>query len=69
MNLPYFGHTGDALIKKYIKTLKRNIRDEGKVAFVVSYATIKISFYTNTKDRQDRSIHKIPPLDRRFDSP
>ena len=54
MNLPYLGNAGDLLVKKCIKTLKRNIRKETKVAFVVSYATTKVSFYTNTKDRIDK---------------
>ena len=45
------------LIKKCIKTLKKNTKKDGRVTFVVIHNTTKLSFYTNTKDRIDKLAH------------
>ena len=54
LNLPYFGRAGEMLVKKYIRTLKKNIKKDVRVTFVVTFNTIKLSFYTNTKYRIDK---------------
>ena len=51
INLPYMGNAGEELIKSCIKKLKRNIRKEVQVKFVVTYNTTKLTFFTNMKDR------------------
>ena len=42
------------LVKKCIRTLKKNIKKDVRITFVVTYNTTKLSFYTNTKDRIDK---------------
>ena len=39
------------LVKKYIRTSKKNIKKDVRVTFIVTYNTTKLSFYTITKDR------------------
>ena len=51
INLPYMGYAGKQLVRSCIKKLKRNIRKEVQVKFVVTYNTTKLSFFTNSKDR------------------
>ena len=41
-------------VKKCIRSLKRNIKKDVRVTFVVTYKTTKLSFYTSTKDRIDK---------------
>ena len=41
LNLPYFGRTGEILVKKCIRTLKKNIKKDVRVTFVVTYNTTK----------------------------
>ena len=53
LNLPYFGRAGEMLVKNCIRTLKKNIKKDVRVIFVVTYNTTKLSFYTNIKDRID----------------
>ena len=50
INLPYMGNAGEQLVKSCIKKLKRNIRKEVQVRFVVTYNTNKLNFFTNKKD-------------------
>ena len=57
LNLPYFGRAEEILVKKCIRTLKKNIKKDVRVTFVVTYNTTKLSFYTNTKDRIDKLAH------------
>ena len=45
------------LVKKCIRTLKKNTKKNVRVTFVVTYNTTKLSFYTNTKDRIDKLAH------------
>ena len=45
------------LVKKCIRTLKKNIKKDVRVTFAVTYNTTKLSFYTNTKDRIDKLAH------------
>ena len=51
INLPYMGYAGKQLVRSCINKLKRNIRKEVRVKFVVTYNTTKLSFFTNSKDR------------------
>ena len=37
------------LVKKCIRTLKKNIKKDVRITFVVTYNTTKLSFYTNIK--------------------
>ena len=57
LNLPYLGRAGEMLVKKSIRTLKKNIKNDVTVTFVVTYNTTKLSIYTNTKDRIDKLAH------------
>ena len=45
------------LTKKCIRSLKKNIKKDVRVTFVVTYHTTKSSFYTNTKDGIDKLAH------------
>ena len=54
LNLPYFGRAGEMLVKKCIRTLKKNIKKDVRVTFALTYKTNELSFYTNTKDRVDK---------------
>ena len=57
LNLPYFGRAGEMLVKKCIRSLKRNIKKDVTFQFVVTYNKTKLSFYTNTKDCIDKLAH------------
>ena len=39
-----------------IKTLKKTIRKDVGVIYVVTFNTTKLSFYTNAKDRVDKFV-------------
>ena len=45
------------LVIKCIRSLKKNIEKDVRVTFLVTYNTIKLSFYTNTKDGIDKLAH------------
>ena len=45
------------LAKKCIRSLKKNIKKDVRVTFVVTYHTTKSSSYTNTKDCIDKLAH------------
>ena len=45
------------LAKKCIRSLKKNIKKDVRVTFVVTYHTTKSSFYTNTKGGIDKLAH------------
>ena len=53
INLPYMGNAGEQLVKSCIKKFKRNTRKEVQVKFVVTYSTIKLNFFTNTKRERE----------------
>ena len=57
LNLPYFGRAGEMLVKKCNRTLNKNIKEDVRVTFVVTYNTTILSSYTNTNDRIDKLIH------------
>ena len=44
LNLPYFGRAGEILVKTCIRTLKKNVKKDVRVTFVVTYNTTKLSF-------------------------
>ena len=50
IDLPYMRNAGKQLVRRCIKKLKRNIRKEFQVKFVVTYNTTKLSFFNNMKD-------------------
>ena len=45
------------LVKTCIRSLKRNIKKDVRVWFVVTCNTTKLRFYTNTKDHIDKLAH------------
>ena len=49
-------NAGEQLVKSCIKKLKRNTRKEVQVKFVVTYNTIKLNFFTNTKRERERTL-------------
>ena len=55
----YCGDKGVCLLKSCIKKLKRNMKRENNVYFKIIYDTVKISYFTNSKD-------KVPPLSQSF---
>ena len=57
LNLPYFGRAGEMQVKNCIRSLKRNIKKDVRVTFVVTDNTTKLSFYTSTKDYVDKLVH------------
>ena len=58
INLPYMGNAGEQLVKSCIKKFKRNTRKEVQVKFVVTYSTIKLNFFTNTKREKENTLGK-----------
>ena len=56
---PYYGERGENLLKSCIKKLKRYMKKESNVYFKVIYDTVKLSYFTNSKD-------KIPTLNQSF---
>ena len=50
-NLNYSGETAERMLKSCIKKLYKSFKREINVKFVTHYKTIKISFFTNTKDK------------------
>ena len=54
LNLLCFGRAGEMPVKKCIRTLKKNIKKDLRVTFLVTYNTTKLSLYTNTKDCIDK---------------
>ena len=45
------------LVKNCFRSLKRNIKKDVRVTFVVTDNTAKLSFYTSTKDCIDKLAH------------
>ena len=56
LNFRYFGRVREMLVKMSIKTLRKTIRKDVGVIYVVTFNTTKLSFYTNAKDRVDKFV-------------
>ena len=59
---PYCGEKGLNLIKSCIKKLKRYMKNERNVYFNVMYDTVKLSYFTNSKDKILSSYTFFPAL-------
>ena len=57
--LPYTGVKGESIVKNCISKLKRCLKKDAMVKFIITYDTKRISYYTNNKD-------KIPLLNHSF---
>ena len=50
-NLQYSGDTAERMVKSCIKKLRKCLKKDTKIKFIVCYKTTKMSFYINARDK------------------
>ena len=50
-NLQYSGDTVERMVESCIKKLRKCLKKDKIIKFIVCYEATKMSFYTNTKDK------------------